>query len=112
MSTRSNSYKPERRRHQRILVPNGRAISASGSAASGQGSVDGLVSIVGLGGIFLRTKISLPTGTVVQLTIVDPHVTIEVECTVRNLESNGIGLEFTRITHENRLKLKSLLSTI
>ncbi len=116
MSTRSIQPNPDRRRHQRILVPNGRVIRAIGSAGGARGEVRNevraVVTIIGLGGVFLRTEISYPTGTHLHLTFDDSHVTFESECIVRNIEPNGVGAEFTTMTHENALKLKSLLSSL
>jgi hypothetical protein len=97
------------RRHQRILVPDGHAIRVVAIEQEELAKLNGVVTVIGLGGMFFRTTDSCPAGTVLHLRLEDPPVTFESECTVRNVASNGLGVEFTRITHENELKLKSLL---
>jgi len=97
------------RRHQRILVPDGHAIRVVAIEQEELAKLNGVVTVIGLGGMFFRTADSCPAGTVLHLRLADSIVTFESECTVRNVASNGLGVEFTRITHENELKLKSLL---
>lgn len=100
------------RRHQRILVPNGRVIRVAAVNPDERANLEGVVTVIGLGGMFIRTANLRPTGTILQLRIEDPLVTFESECTVRSVASNGLGVEFTRITHENDLKLRSFLSSM
>jgi PilZ domain len=112
MFTHQSTGKPDMRRHQRILVPNGRMIRVASGNSDERPNLEGLVTVIGLGGIFIRTPDLRPAGTVLHLRISDALVTLEAECTVRSVASNGLGVEFTRITHENELKLKSLLSAM
>lgn len=112
MSAQSNAPKPDMRRHQRILVSSGRLIRVAGNVAGERAKLNGVVTVIGLGGMFFRTKSSPPAGTVLHLQLADSLVNFESECIVRNVSSNGLGVEFTRITRENEQKLISLLSTI
>jgi predicted polyphosphate/ATP-dependent NAD kinase len=112
MSTQFSPAKTDMRRHQRILVPNGRVIRVAGSAEGGRANLQGVVTVIGLGGMFFRTGSSQLSGTVLHLQLTDTLVTLESECTVRSVASNGLGVEFTGITHENEQKLKTLLSAI
>lgn len=100
------------RRNQRILVPNGHVIRATGCAPKEPAGPEGVVTVIGLGGMFFRTPDSRPAGTILHLQLAGTLVTFESECTVRTVASNGLGVEFTRITHENEQKLRSLLSAL
>lgn len=100
------------RRHQRILVPTGHLIRAAGSAAVGRSNFEGVVTVIGLGGLFFRSSQSAPAGTVLHLVLTDKGFTLEFDCAVRNIAPNGLGVEFTGISHENEQKLKALLSAL
>lgn len=93
------------RRHERLLIPDGRNIQVECPGPT----MKGLVTVIGLGGMFIRTKDWQPYGTVVEVKLADPLVTFEAECTVRNVSENGLGVEITGITTENEQKLKTLL---
>lgn len=93
------------RRHERLLIPDGRNIQVECPGPS----MKGLVTVIGLGGMFIRTKDSQPYGTVLPVKLEDPLVTFQAECTVRNVAENGLGVEITGITAENEQKLKTLL---
>jgi hypothetical protein len=93
------------RRHERLLIPDGRNVRAE----CGRPSLAGVVSVIGLGGMFIRTKDTQPYGTVLPLKLADPLVAFEAECTVRNVAKTGLGVEITGITTENEQKLKTLL---
>jgi hypothetical protein len=100
-------HKPDLRRHQRILVPSGHAMTI---ASNGRGpKLKGLVTVIGLGGMFIRTNRSQPFGTVLKLKLVDPVATFEAEFTVRSVADNGIGVEITKISPENEQRLKAVL---
>jgi len=100
------------RRHQRILVPGSRLIRVSGVSAGKKQEIEGVITVIGFGGMFIRTSNELPIGAVLRVLLTDLINTLEAECTVRNVASNGFGVEFTRITRENEQKLKALLSAI
>lgn len=95
------------RRHQRILVPG--AVEIRVASKGDEPRVDGVATVIGLGGMFVRTKTPQPPGSILQLTLVCPLVSIESECTVRHITEGGMGIEFTGMTPENEEKLKSLL---
>lgn len=95
------------RRHQRILVPEGRKIRAE--SRGGAPHLEGIVSVIGLGGIFVRTRTSEPRGTILHLRLTDPLVTFESDCIVRSIADNGMGLEFTGIALSEDQKLRFLL---
>ena len=70
---------------------------------------EGVVTVIGLGGMFIRTSKAQPPGTTLWLTLEDPVVTFESECTVRHVAENGVGVEITAITPENERRLRALL---
>jgi hypothetical protein len=95
------------RHHQRILVPASRKIRAESQGGSRR--LEGIVSVIGLGGIFVRTRSSEPTGAVLRLKLTDPLVSFESDCTVRSVAQNGMGFEFTAMAPSDEQKLKFLL---
>lgn len=100
----------ERRRYQRILVPAGHVILARGLRNGKR--FEGIVSVIGLGGIFMRTRESFPLGTIVQISLTDPIFTFETECAVRDSTETGLGLEFLSIDPAAQQKLQFLLKQL
>ncbi len=97
----------EFRRHQRILVP--RALELRVAGSSGANGVTGVATVIGLGGMFVRTTARPPEGAVLQLALQCPFASLESACTVRYVGDNGVGIEFTGMSAENEEKLKALL---
>jgi PilZ domain len=101
-------HTPDLRRHQRILVPSGHTMRIASNGGGGP-KLDGVVTVIGLGGMFIRTMKTQPFGTVLKLKLDDPVTTFEAEFTVRSVAENGIGVEITKISPENEQRLKALL---
>ena len=99
--------KVDLRRHQRILLPPGHLMRVHSNGADGR--FEGLVTVIGLGGMFIRTSKARPAGRVLKLVLEDPAATFESECTVRSVAENGVGVEITAITSENERRLRALL---
>jgi c-di-GMP-binding flagellar brake protein YcgR len=95
------------RRHQRILVPGAVKIRVETNGAGPR--VEGVATVIGLGGMFVRTQTVPPPGSVLRLGLIGPSISLESECTVRHVADNGIGVEFTRITPGDEQRLKRLL---
>jgi c-di-GMP-binding flagellar brake protein YcgR len=110
MSSESRIEPKDRRRYQRILVPAGHAILARGFRNGKR--FEGIVSVIGLGGIFIRTRESFPLGTIVQISLTDPIISFDSECTVRACTETGIGLEFLSIDPAAQQKLQFLLKQL
>jgi hypothetical protein len=72
-------------------------------------AIRGVVTVIGQGGLFIRTRSSQTHGTVLHLELTEPFGKIELDGTVRNLAENGLGLEITSITAANEQKLRDLL---
>ena len=88
-----------------LLIPEGRNLQAQ----CARPALSGVVSVIGLGGMFIRTSKAQPAGTVLKLVLEDPPATFESECTVRHIAENGVGVEITGITPENERRLRALL---
>ena len=96
----------ELRRNERILIPDNRLLRCEGIGSH----LDGLISVIGLSGMFIRTKESHPVGTTLALSIRALDTEIEAQCVVRDAEPGGLGVEFTRLSREDEDKLKSVLA--
>ncbi len=98
---------PDPRRHERVLVPQACQIQMT---TNGKGPrLEGSVSVIGLGGMFVRMKDPPPPGSVLHVTITCSIVTLESDCTVIHVTSHGMGVELASLTPENEQKLEALL---
>lgn len=95
------------RRYQRMVVPEGVGIRVSGR--EGGRAFEGTVTVIGLGGMFCRANDKRPYGTALTLLLTCPVASLQVEGTVRHSNEQGMGIEFTGLTRENRQKLEKLL---
>jgi|SRR5579862_6764620 len=94
------------RRHERISVPAAIEIHA---AAPG---VAGVATVIGAGGMFLRTGDVRPPGTVLAFKLTCGKLSLEASCTVRYITEHGMGIEFTAVTPANDQRLLSLLDQV
>ena len=102
--------KPEIRRHRRVLVPAGLEIRV---AASGNGlHVEGVGTVIGLGGMFLRSRKQPPPGSGMRFEMACPGLSFEAIGRVRDVTDVGMGVEYTVLTQENEKKLKQLLAQL
>jgi hypothetical protein len=92
------------RRHQRYLVPEGQPLRCEGIGIR----CDGVVSVFGLGGMFIRTLDTHPVGATLALRIRGIGDDIRVECVVRDVHPGGFGVEFASLPAAEERKLKSL----
>lgn len=99
----------ELRRHQRIRVPEEGLLHCEGVGTP----LDGQVSVLGLTGMFIRTRDTHPVGTtlVVRLHGSNEHV-IEGQCVVRDVLPGGMGVEFSVISEEDAQALTDLLERL
>ena len=96
--------KPDPRRHSRILLDPQHALRCESATPK----INGSVTVIGLGGMFVRTASVQPFGTVLQLRVHN-SVIFEAGCTVRSVSENGVGVEFTAMARAEEEKLKNLL---
>ncbi|MFZ0636439.1 MAG: PilZ domain-containing protein [Candidatus Acidiferrales bacterium] len=95
----------DRRKQRRILLPEGRTLPCHGI----EPSFDGVVSVIGMGGMFIRMRSAKTPGAVLRVRVEDSDLTFQVECTVRDAVESGVGVEFTKMAAEDEGKLKDLL---
>jgi len=93
------------RRYERVVIPEDKLLACEGL----ERALDGLVSIVGLGGMFIRTRESYPVGTVVGVRIRGDGEVVETECVVRDVEPGGLGVEFVRLRGQHEETLKKIV---
>lgn len=96
------------RRYKRVRVPEGGLLRCEGVDTDLQGDV----SILGLGGLFIRTPIVFPKGTVFSVRVRDGEREFEALCAVRHLQPDGIGVEFVELRGKNEENLKSILQRL
>jgi hypothetical protein len=95
----------ESRRYKRVRVPEGAGISCQGVDTDLQGSV----LVMGLGGLFIRTPVVFPKGTVFNVRIRDRDCEVEAMCAVRDLAPDGIGVEFVQLRGRHEENLKAIM---
>lgn len=71
--------------------------------------LNGHVSILGLGGMFVRTHESYPVGTTLDVRIHAPEEVIEAQCVVRDVLPGGLGFEFTRLRGKHEDAVRKIL---
>lgn len=105
-TNRKGEVRKDLRQHQRLLVPEGRRMAVEVAGLE----FGGTVTVIGLGGMFIRTRNSQQLGSAFHVQLVDAFISLDAECTVRSLSERGMGVEFTGISPENEQKLKMLLA--
>lgn len=96
----------ERRRHRRILLPEEDLLSCE---AVGQ-PMNGQVSILGPGGMFIRTRHAPPAGSTIAVRVSSDEESFEAECVVRDVTPGGIGVEFTSADGPHSATVKKILT--
>ena len=97
--------KEDRRHHERIVVPEDKLLACEGVSRP----LNGKVSVLGIGGMFIRTKDSYAPGTELELRVRADGETLETPCVVRDAAPGGLGVEFTWVRGPLEQKLKKLM---
>ena len=100
--------KEDRRRHDRILIPEDKLLSCEGVSRP----LKGKISVLGTGGMYIRTTDAYPAGTELELRIRNDGETLETPCVVRDVAPGGLGVEFTWVRSSVEEKLKKLMARI
>ncbi|MBI3668264.1 MAG: PilZ domain-containing protein [Acidobacteria bacterium] len=100
--------KENRRRHERILIPEDKMPTCEGVNRP----LAGRVLVLGTGGAYLLTNDRYPAGTEFELRIRAGNDLIESPCVVRDVESGGMGVEFTWLNASAATKLRKLIARI
>jgi hypothetical protein len=100
--------KEDRRRHERIVLPEDKLLSCEGVNRP----LAGKISVLGTGGMYVRTTSSYPAGTELELRVRSDAETLETSCVVRDVTPGGLGVEFTWVRGTLEEKLKKLMAQI
>lgn len=79
---------------------------------NGDRQFEGVVTVIGLGGMFIRTENIGPVGAVFPLRLEDPVAPFEFECTVRHVAENGLGVEITKVSSQDEQRLRFLVGQL
>ena len=96
------------RHYERIRVPEDKLIPCEGVGRP----LRGHVSVVGLGGMFIRTRESYPVGTVFDVRLGDGEEAIEASCVVRSVDPGGLGVEFVKLRGKHEQALKKIIDRL
>jgi len=100
--------KEDRRRYDRILIPEDKLLSCEGVSRP----LRGKISVLGTGGMYIRTTDAYPAGTELELRIRNDAETLETPCVVRDVAPGGLGVEFTWVRGPVEERLKKLMARI
>ncbi len=103
-----HSARNEYRHYQRVLVPEGAPLECRGLGIA----LTGQVAVVGLGGMYIRTRESHPVGTAFGVRIRLDGDVVETVCVVRSREPGGLGVEFVRLRGKYEESLKRILGRL
>jgi len=96
------------RRYGRVTVPEDKLMPCEGTSKP----LRGKVSILGLGGMFIRTPDVFPAGTVIGVRFQMGELLVETDCAVRYASPNGMGVEFVKLRGSNSENLQKILSKL
>ena len=96
------------RRFGRIRLSDAHMLSCEGVGRT----LEGKVSVLGLGGMFIRTPEALPPGEALRVRVQGGDAQLEAECVVRNKANGGVGVEFVEMQKAQTANLQSLLRNL
>jgi len=100
--------KEDRRHHDRIVIPEDKLLLCEGVSRP----LTGRISVLGTGGMFIRTKDAYPLGMELELRIRINGETLEAPCAVRDVAPGGLGVEFTWVRGPLEQKLKKIMARL
>jgi hypothetical protein len=86
----AGSAETDERRYHRKILDQPQWLECQGVGCE----LRGHISVVGLGGVFIRTLHLFPVGSALGLRIRKGKEWLEAVCVVRSTEDNGMGVEF------------------
>jgi len=98
----------ESRHYTRHLIPEESLLPCEGVNRP----LKGQVSVMGLGGMFVRTRESYPIGTALEVRIHAPDDVIDAQCVVRDVLPGGLGLEFTKLRGKHEDVVRTFLERL
>ncbi len=100
--------KPERRQHDRIVIPEDKLLPCEGISRP----LSGQVSVLSTRGMYIRTRDTYALGTELELRIRADAETLEAPCVVRDITPGGLGVEFTWLRGPLEGKLKKIIAQV
>jgi hypothetical protein len=100
--------KQELRNYERTSIPDDRLLPCAASS----GELRGHVSVLGVGGAFIRTRDLLPVGTALILRIDGHGEVLTIPCVVRDVQPGGVGVSFSRLPAQQKEHLKKILARL
>ena len=100
--------KEDRRRRERVVIPEEKLLACEGVNRP----LSGKVSVLGTGGMYVRTSDTYPPGTELELRIRGDGETLETPCVVRDVTPGGLGVEFTWLRGALEAKLQKIISRL
>lgn len=97
--------KQDRRRVERVVIPEDQLLPCEGVSRP----LAGKVSVLGAGGMYIRTRDTYPSGTELELRIRADDETLQTPCVVRDVSPGGLGVEFTWIRGPLEARLQKIL---
>jgi hypothetical protein len=106
----SESAYQKQRRFERLSLPEGKRLICQ---ATGDGlALDGEVSVLGLGGMYIRAAAAQPVGSRVAIRMRNIADVVEAECVVRDSRPEGFGVEFLDLRPKFRRNLERILARL
>jgi len=96
------------RRYGRVVVPENNLMPCEGTSKPLRGEI----TIIGLGGMFIRTRASFPAGTVLGTRFRMEELVVETDCAVRYAAPTGLGVEFVRLRGTSSENLQKILAKL
>ena len=100
--------KEDRRHHERIVIPEDKLLPCEGVNRP----LSGKVSVLGTGGMYIRTTDTYASGTELELRIRADGETLETPCVVRDVTPGGLGVEFTWVRGLVEERLKKIIARL
>ena len=100
--------KEDRRRYERIVLSENRLLPCQGISRP----LVGQVSVLGTGGMYIRTTNTYPLGTEIELRIQADAEVLDAPCVVRDVTPGGLGVEFTWLRGPLEEKLQKILARL
>lgn len=98
----------DNRLFDRIYLPEGGCLPCEGIGFA----FEGKVSVVSLGGLFIRTEKKFTVNTVLPLRMRVGDEVVEAECVVRDADSNGFGVEFVKFRGDSEDVMRNLMDRL
>jgi hypothetical protein len=100
--------KTENRVYDRVYLAPARYLACEGIGFA----FTGKITVLSLGGLMLRSDKSFTIGTVLPLRIRSGDASLDMECIVRDVTPDGIGVEFVKLSPANEEALHRLINEL